>query len=121
MKYSHPVFFSEPEERPMDKTIACQFVFEPGEYDDEFHLLDGQIDDYASELSGFISVHRWVSPDGRLRNSIYFFKDMESVNALAKFPQHLVAKREVKRWYKSYQILVTEVTASYGDGNLTYP
>jgi hypothetical protein len=51
----------------MSRTIACQFVFEPGEYDDEFHLLDGQIDNFASELSGFISVHCWVSPDGRLK------------------------------------------------------
>jgi heme-degrading monooxygenase HmoA len=105
----------------MSNTIACQFVFEPGEYDDEFHLLDGQIDVFASELPGFISVHRWVSPDGRLKNSIYFFKDMESVKALSKYPQHLVAKQEVKRWYKSYQILITEVTASYGDGNMSYP
>ena len=96
-------------------------MFEPGEYDDEFHLLDGQIDEFASSLSGFISVHRWMSPDGRLKNSIYFFKDMESVRALAKYPQHLVAKQEVKRWYKGYQILITEVTASYGDGNLIYP
>jgi hypothetical protein len=68
----------------MSNTIACQFVFEPGEYDDEFHLLDGQIDVFASELSGFISVHRWVSPDGRLKNSI-FLKDMESVRKLSKF------------------------------------
>ncbi len=105
----------------MSHTIACQFVFEPGEYDEEFHLLDGQIDAFASELSGFISVHRWVSPDGRLKNSIYFFRDMESVKSLSKYPQHLVAKQEVKRWYKSYQILITEVTASYGDGNLIYP
>jgi len=105
----------------MSNTIACQFVFEPGEYDDEFHLLDGQIDLFASGLPGFISVHRWVSPDHQLQNSIYFFKDMESVKVLSKFPQHLVAKQEVKRWYKSYQILITEVTASYGDGNLAYP
>jgi heme-degrading monooxygenase HmoA len=105
----------------MSNTIACHFVFEPGEYDDEFHILDGQIDVFASELSGFISVHRWVSPDGRLKNSIYFFKDMASVKSLSEFPQHLVAKKEVKRWYKSYQILITEVTASYGDGNLIYP
>ena len=105
----------------MSNTIACQFVFEPGEYDDEFHSLDAQIDEFSISLSGFISVHRWVSPDGRLNNSIYFFKDMESVRELAKFPKHLTAKQEVKRWYKSYQILITEVTASYGDGNLIYP
>ena len=105
----------------MSQTIACQFVFEPGDYDDEFHLLDGQIDVFAAELPGFISVHRWVSPDGLLKNSIYFFKDIESVQALAKFPQHLIAKQNVKRWYKGYQILITEVTASYGDGNLIYP
>ena len=69
----------------MSNVIACQFVFEPGEYDEEFHRLDGQIDEFASGLEGFISVHRWVSPDGRFKNSIYFFKDMKSVQALAKF------------------------------------
>ena len=105
----------------MGKIVSCQFVFEPGEYDDEFHRLDGEIDTFARALPGFISVHGWYSEDKRFKNANYFFQDQESVQELAKFPQHLTAKRESSRWYKGYQILITEVTASYGDGNITYP
>ena len=105
----------------MSDTISVQFVFEPGEYDEVFHELDGQIADHARSLPGFISSHSWVSPDGRLRNAIYFFSDRNSIKELSQFPQHLTAKADYKRWYKGYQILVTEVTASYGDGNLSYP
>ena len=101
--------------------ICCQFVFEPGEYDEDFYRLDDEIAVYARSLPGFISVHGWFSEDKRYKNAIYFFKDMESVKALAKYPQHLTAKKESSRWYKGYQILISEVTNSYGDGKITYP
>ena len=105
----------------MANQIAVQFVFEPGEYDQEFHRLDDEIAEFAKGLVGFISSHSWVSPDGKLRNSIYFFENMEPVKELSQYPAHLEAKFGVKRWYKGYQILITEVTHTYGDGNLIYP
>ena len=30
--------------------ICVQFIFKPGTYDEDFHRLDGQIDDYARTL-----------------------------------------------------------------------
>lgn len=101
--------------------ICCQFVFEPGEYDDEFHSLDAKIEIFAQALPGYVSVHRWQSADGRFKNSNYFFKDQASVKELARYPEHLTAKKEYSRWYKGYQILITEVLHSYGDGNIQYP
>lgn len=98
--------------------ICCQFIFRPGTYDDDFHRLDGQIDDYARSLPGFDRVEKWVSPDGAMVNAIYYFADKESVAALARFPRHREAKEQVDRWYDGYRIVVSQINATYGDGQL---
>ena len=101
--------------------ICCQFVFEPGNYDDDFHALDDQIAEYAKSLPGFISNHTFYSVDKKISNAIYYFENMEAVKQLASYPQHLSAKEQVNRWYNGYKIVVSEVTSQYGDGKLTYP
>lgn len=101
--------------------ISCSFIFSPGSYDEEFHELDGRIDAFASSLEGFIGVDRWVSEDGKARNSIYYFKSMESVKELSRYPEHLIAKQNYKKWYLGYQIVVSEVVGSYGDGYFAHP
>lgn len=98
--------------------ICVQFIFKPGTYDDEFHRLDGQIDEYARSLPGFDHVETWVSEQGGLVNAMYYFADQRSVAQLARFPQHREAKGKVQRWYGGYRIVVTEVKATYGDGRL---
>jgi antibiotic biosynthesis monooxygenase (ABM) superfamily enzyme len=100
--------------------ISCSFIFSPGEYDAEFLELDGKIDEFASSLAGFIGVDRWVSDDGKSRNSIYYFDGMDSVKELSRYPEHLVAKANYKKWYLGYQIVVSEVVGSYGDGYFTH-
>jgi hypothetical protein len=98
--------------------ICCSFIFKPGTYDDEFHLLDGVIDAFARNLPGFVKVERWRSVDGSVSNAMYFFTDMDAVNELASFPTHQEAKGQVRRWYDGYRVVVSEVTAVYGDGRL---
>lgn len=95
--------------------ICCQFIFTPGVYDDEFHKLDDQIDAYARSLPGFQHIEEWQSKDGQIKNAIYYFSDRGALSDLARFPQHIEAKANVGRWYHSYRIVVSEVTASYGD------
>lgn len=98
--------------------ICVQFIFQPGTYDEEFHRLDGEIDAFARALPGFDHVERWLAPEGGIVNAMYYFADQESVASLARFPQHLEAKSKVQRWYDGYRIVVTEVVATYGDGQL---
>lgn len=98
--------------------ICAQFVFRPGTYDDDFHRLDDQIDEYARSLPGFDHVETWQSTDGALVNAVYYFADKESLAALARFPQHQEAKGQVQRWYDGYRIVISEVTATYGDDRL---
>ncbi len=100
--------------------ILCQFIFKPGEYDDEFHRLDGQIDTFARSLPGFITVETWYSEDKAVVNAAYYFENMDAVLQLSRFPQHREAKGQYQRWYDGYQIVVSEITASYGDKQLPH-
>jgi hypothetical protein len=95
--------------------IAAQFIFEPGEYDDEFHRLDDSIDNDAKSIPGFLGTDRWVSADGLTINAIYYFADMSALTKLGRFDDHRTAKSQVDRWYKGYRVIVTEVTATYGN------
>jgi len=51
-------------------------------------------------------------------NAIYYFADKNSVAQLARFPRHREAKGQVQRWYDGYRIVVSEITATYGDDRL---
>lgn len=98
--------------------ICCQFIFMPGQYDDEFHRLDGEIEAFARSLPGFDRVETWQSADGRTMNATYYFADRAALAELSSFPLHLEAKGKVARWYDGYRIVVSEVVATYGDGRL---
>ena len=94
-----------------------QFMFTPGEYDDEFHRLNDAIDAFAESLEGFVGTERWLSPDGKTQNSSYYWRDSQSLAGFSRFPEHLVAKKNYQRWYHSYQVVISEVSASYGDSS----
>ena len=98
--------------------FAAQFIFRPGEYDDEFYRLDESIEDYATSLPGFLGVERWVSADGLTKNSIYYFDSMATITKFARFEDHREAKQKVQNWYNGYQVIISEVKASYGDGRI---
>ena len=99
--------------------FSAQFIFKPGDYDEEFHHLDQSIDAYAATFPGFLGVERWVSvSEDSVRNSIYYFEDMETITEFAKFADHREAKSKVDRWYKGYRVVIAEVKHGYGDGRL---
>jgi heme-degrading monooxygenase HmoA len=100
--------------------LSASFIFRPGIYDEDFHRLNDSIDAYAHSLSGFIGVDRWFSEDKKTKNSIYYWADRESLDQFAKFPDHLEAKSQYSRWYDGYQIVISEVKASYGDGKIPH-
>jgi heme-degrading monooxygenase HmoA len=98
-------------------TIYCAaFVFEPGEYDADFHRLNALVEATARSLPGFLGVESWVAVDGARRNATYYWDSLETLRAFSTDPVHQQAKREYARWYKGYHIVVSEVLRSYGDG-----
>jgi hypothetical protein len=62
-----------------------------------------------------LGTDRWVSADGLTVNAIYYFDDMSALTKLGRFDDHRTAKSQVDRWYKGYRVIVTEVTATYGN------
>jgi len=103
---------------PVGEMILCQFIFKPGTYDEEFYRLDAEIEEFARALPGFVRVEAWFSKDGTQKNACYYFESMDDVQQLASYPAHREAKSKQARWYDGYQIVISEVTGSYGDGRL---
>jgi heme-degrading monooxygenase HmoA len=101
---------------------SAAFIFEPGDYDAEFHRLNDEIKAVAQSLPGYMGVEQWQSADGRRRNATYYWSDLDTLKRFSTHPAHLEAKRQYARWYKGYRIVVAEVLRSYGDagfGHLT--
>jgi heme-degrading monooxygenase HmoA len=100
--------------------FSASFIWEPGEYDDEFHRLNGIIDDVAAATPGFLGSETWRSADGARNNAIYYWDSLESLQVFSRDPVHREAKRQYSRWYKAYHVVVAEVLRTYGDGGLEH-
>lgn len=91
------------------------FIYEPGEYDAEFHRLNELIDGVAKSMEGFLGTESWVSEDGKRRNATYYWSNMDALKEFSTHPHHLEAKRQYSRWYAGFHIVISEVVRSYGD------
>ena len=99
---------------------SAAFIFEPGDYDDEFHRLNALIDEAANATDGFRGTESWQNADGRIRNATYYFDTLQSLETFSRDPRHLEAKKQYRRWYKGYHIVVAEVLRSYGDVSIEH-
>ena len=95
---------------------SAAFIFEPGDYDAEFHRLNALIGAAAKANPGYLGVESWVAPDGKKRNATYYWRDLESLHAFSQDPNHLEAKRRYAQWYRGYNIVISEVIRADGDG-----
>ena len=48
---------------------SAAFIYQAGEYDDDFHALNDAIDRIARASDGFLGHESWVSADGATRNA----------------------------------------------------
>jgi len=98
--------------------FSAEFIFEPGDYDDEFHSLNRQIDEAAESTPGFLGRESWQSPDGKRTNAIYYWESLDALESFSRHPKHLEAKRQYTKWYDGFQVVISEVRHSYGDGRI---
>lgn len=96
------------------------FIYKPGQQDQEFQRLSAIIDEIAISLPGFVGAQSWTSADGQLVNASYYWEDEASIQAFARHPTHLEAKRQYRQWYAGYQVLICKVERAYGDGQITH-
>ena len=55
---------------------SAAFIFEPGNYDDEFYSLDNQIHEIAESMEGFLGRESWQTADGKRINSTYYWENI---------------------------------------------
>ena len=99
---------------------SASFIYEPGDYDAEFHRLNAIIDAVARALPGFRGVESWRAADATRRVAVYYWDDLETLGAFARHPIHVEAKRQYARWYRGYHIVVAQVVHSYGHGAIAH-
>jgi uncharacterized protein (DUF1330 family) len=101
--------------------ISATFIFRPGLYDDEFHRLDEIIMDAALATESYVGAERWWSEDRSERSVVYYFESQEALRAFSGDEANLEAKRQSKRRYEAYRVVISEVISSHGDGCLEHP
>lgn len=100
---------------------SSTFIFAAGAYDDEFHRLDEAIAAAAKSIPGYLGEESWESQATGLVSNVYYWESLEALQALMKHPRHLEAKAAQAQWLNGYQVIVSEVLRTYGDGKLSHP
>lgn len=100
---------------------TATFTFAQGEYDDEFHALDGAIAEVARGIPGYLGEEAWENPATGLVSNVYYWETLDALQQLIRHPAHIEAKQKRAKWIKGYQIVVAQVLRTYGDGAVPHP
>ncbi|WP_018687730.1 monooxygenase family protein [Ahrensia kielensis] len=98
--------------------LSAAFIFVDGALDEEFFRLDGLIEQAAKATDGYLGVERWVEPEGKKRNSTYYWRNDAALKSFSNNPIHLEAKRQYQKWYEGFHVIIARVEKTYGDGAL---
>ena len=101
--------------------VSASFIFRPGEYDAEFFELDKTIEESNSGNPEFLGKDTWANEEKELQCVVYYYKSMKGVSDLRNIQAHKTAKAQYSRWYKGYQVIISEIARSYGDGSIEHP
>lgn len=94
--------------------ISASFIFNKAEFDDEYYQLDEQIAQAAKATSGYIGEESWENPQSGKVCTVYYWEGREGLRELMANADHLKAKSASSRWLAGYQVVVSEVLATYG-------
>ena len=98
----------------------ASFMFEQSGYDEAFYALDQVIQKVADRMDGFMGRESWQSADGKRKNAVYYWRDLESLTAFARDEKHQQAKQQYKKWYDGFQVVIAKVEHTYGDGQFDH-
>ena len=98
---------------------SSSFIFAAKPFDDEFHRLDKIIAQAAKETPGYLGEEAWENAASGLVLNVYYWESLEALQALMQHPAHLEAKAAQANWLDGYQVIISEVVRTYGDGKLS--
>jgi len=100
---------------------SATFIFDKKQFDEEFYQLDQAIAEIAKRTSGYIGEEAWENSEtGRISN-VYYWQTMDGLRELIKHPKHLEAKAAQSNWLNGYQVVISQVLRTYGDGVISHP
>jgi heme-degrading monooxygenase HmoA len=100
---------------------SATFILASKVFDEEFHRLDAAIAQAAKAIPGYLGEETWENPGTGLVSNVYYWDSLDALQQLMKHPTHLEAKAKQAQWLNGYQVIVSQVLRSYGDGKLAHP
>lgn len=100
---------------------SSTFIFAKGQYDEEYFRLDEAIAEVAKQIPGYLGEEAWENQTTGLISNVYYWESLEALQALITHPKHVEAKRAQGKWLNGYQVIVSEVIRTYGDGKIGHP
>lgn len=98
--------------------IVASFVFRQHTTNEDFTRLDEEIMARAKVNPGFLKKTKWNGTDGKTIRVDYYFNDMDSLQIFRADEVHRAAKNRYAEWYEGFEVEISEVMHSYGDGRL---
>lgn len=99
---------------------SSTFIFATKQFDDAFHRLDQTIADAAKEIPGYMGEETWENASTGLTSNVYYWESLDALQTLIQHPAHLKAKAAQSNWLAGYQVIISEVIRTYGDGVLAH-
>jgi len=100
---------------------SATFIFDTKQFDDEFHRLDAIIAAAARESVGYLGEEAWEDPKSGRVSNVYYWQTEDGLRQLMQHPAHLQAKARYTEWLSGYQVIVSQVLRTYGDGKFSHP
>ena len=97
---------------------SSTFIFAKRRFDDEFHRLDEQIAAAARATPGYLGEEAWENPGNGLVSTVYYWASLDALQTLIEDPTHRAAKSRQSNWLDGYQVVISQVIRTYGDGKL---
>jgi len=106
----------------MTTEIFCAtFIFQKGEFTNEFHRLDQAIADYAKQTKGYLGEESYENAETQQVINLYYWNGIEGLRDLMKNQKHLEAKQQQSKWLKGYQVTISKIIGAYNDNQLSHP
>lgn len=97
------------------------FTFAKRQFDPEFYALDEVIAQIAKSIPGYLGEESWENQQTGLISNVYYRESMDALQSLMRHPEHIKAKQQQSRWLNGFQVVIAQVTSTYGDNQIQHP
>ena len=120
MKLKETNTMTDESKHESQEIYSATFIFCVKKYDSEFEDFNAQIKKLAEKNPGFIGSSSWQNQDNSDIAAVYYWKSLDDLQVFSKESVHLKAKEKYKQWYSGYQVIISKIIKTYGDGELDY-